>query len=190
MKKILFFVLGLLIGSLTISAEHAVFAGVELGCNKSDFVNAMKQKGFTINNEDESSLMMVGGSFAGFHDCEIVIICTKSGKVAKVTVYLPKETSWISIKGQFNTIKDLYTNKYGNPEGDYHFFVSPYSEGDGYEMTAVKVEKCHYASFFKLDGYSIMVSISKYQQVKIVYEDNETLDILKNEIQKNVMQDI
>ena len=46
---------------------------------------------------------------------------------------------------------ELFTKKYGEPKDHFEFFSSPYYEGDGYELQALRKEKCNYISFWTLD---------------------------------------
>lgn len=64
--------------------------------------------------------------------------------MAKVTVLTTVYSSWRAIHSDYNEFKRVYEQKYGHPDVDYHFFSSPYELGDGYETTAVKLNKCYY----------------------------------------------
>jgi hypothetical protein len=94
----------------------------------------------------------------------------KTKQVWKLSVFLPEVTSWSRIKSEYENYLGLLTEKYGSPEKAYTFFSTPYYEGDGYEMSAIKLEKCHYSAFWS-DSIGIWIEISKFQQVKIVYEN-------------------
>lgn len=65
---------------------------------------------------------------------------------------------------------------------DYEFFVSPYDDGDGYEMKAVAIDKCRYISFFLARGGHIVVQIDKTVRVKVIYEDRENIKIAQEEL--------
>jgi hypothetical protein len=59
---------------------------------------------------------------------------------------------------------------------NYAFFKSPYEEGDGYEMTAVAVEKCFWLSAWEANAtypnQTIAVRITKSKRVSLVYEND------------------
>lgn len=170
---------------LTINIYAQEFMGIKVDGKKSELIAKFKEKGFKVVNNAKGSLIMDGGSI-GTTPIELVIIFTPKTEVAwKFAVYLPKQTEWYTLKAEYNKYKELFTSKYGEPESDYHFFSSPYYEGDGYEMSALGIEKCTYSCYWK-DYYSI--EISKYKQVKISYE-NPTNTLLnrkeKSEIETN-----
>lgn len=164
MKKLLFLTLLF----LNINSHAQEFMGIKVDGTKADLITKFKAKGFKVTSNEEGSLFMDGGNIGGT-DVEVLVLFTPKTKVAwKFVVFLPKRNDWYTIKAEYEKYKDLFTTKYGEPESDYHFFSSPYYEGDGYEMSAVGLEKCHYACYWK-DYYSI--DISKYKQVKIAYEN-------------------
>ena len=122
----------------------------------------------------------------GSTDIELLVLFTpKTKKAWKFVVYLPKQSTWYALKSQYKEYLEMLIGKYGQPKNEYHFFSSPYEDGDGYEMTAVTVEKCTYAAYWE-DTYSI--EISKYSQVKIAYENPINTEIYsqeKKQIQTN-----
>lgn len=67
---------------------------------------------------------------------------------------------------------------------DYEFFVSPYDDGDGYEMKAVAIDKCRYISFFLARGGHIVVQIDKTVRVKVIYEDRENIKIAQGRVKR------
>lgn len=164
MKK--FILSAFLFSTMSIYAQE--FMGIKVDGTKTDLVTKFKAKGFKVTSNQEGSVIMDGGNIGGT-EVEIVILFTPKTKVAwKFAVFLPKRIDWYTIKAEYEKYKELFVTKYGEPESDYHFFSSPYYEGDGYEISAIGLEKCHYACYWK-DYYSI--EISKYKQVKISYEN-------------------
>lgn len=119
-----------------------------------------------------------------------ILASPKTKTVWKIAVFFPKETAWYSIKSAYNKYKDQYTTKYGNPSKSYNFFSNPYYEGDGYETSAIRNGKCHYASFWDIANGNIVVSISTYMQVEIEYEDKINSDINDKEKEGNIQGDI
>ena len=160
-----------------------------MGCDMTTFVTQLKGKGFELKYIQDNGAVL-SGAFAGKEDCTIYVLCSANTKqVWKVIVDFPKQSSWYSLKGQYNSLKESYTAKYGEPKS-YEFFSSPYEEGDGYEMTAVGVEKCSYASFFKTTQCNIVLKIDKDKCVEVQYEDNINVGIWRREKQQAVSNDI
>lgn len=68
--------------------------------------------------------------------------------------------------------------------------MSPYDDGDGYEMRAVSLEKCRFISFFLAIGGHIIVKIDKSSQVKVVYEDRVNIKDAQKELNQNALDGI
>lgn len=158
MKKILLTICTLLIVALAQAQEHMTFKDISMDCDLTTFVAKLKAKGYktTLIQEDAAVL---SGNFAGKDDCKIVVLCTAASKLVwKVGVVFPKKISWSSLKSEYNTFKESYTQKYGTPKS-YEFFSDPYYEGDGYELQALGLEKCTYASFYNTPLGGIILNI-------------------------------
>lgn len=150
------------------------FMGVKVDGSKQHVMNQFKAKGFTYKSEKGNTIIMKGS--IGSMDVDLFCVFTpKTGKCWKMTIFLPEEQSWYSLKAQYKKYYDVFKDKYGKPSDDFSSFLSPYYEGDGYEMSAVRLEKCVYFAIWQ-DMYSI--EISKFKQVKISYENptNSALD--------------
>ena len=191
MKKFLFLLLGFIISQVVFSQtdSHLKFRDIPINGHISDFVDSLKHKGF-VKNKSENNIVIMNGSFVG-KEVELFIIATpKTKQVWKVTVYLPKDDSWYSLKSDYTKYVKSFKNKYGNPSDNYEFFSSPYYEGDGYEMTALKSGKCHYVSFFNIEEGNVSVEISKFAQIKFSYEDSKNTKLKKEEEESSVLEDI
>ena len=165
MKKVTIFVLAFLLSTLSYAQE---FMGVSISGNKSDCVAKFTAKGFKYKKEVGNTVVMEGKLQS--QNVDLFITSTPTSKqVWKFTVYYPEETSWFGIKGSYKDLKETLTEKYGKPES-YEYFSKPYEEGDGYETTAIKIEKCSYSSFWRADNLIVALEISKYMQLKLSYE--------------------
>lgn len=171
MKK---FILLLALVANTLITNAQEFMGVKVDGSKQHIINQFKAKGFTYKSDKGNTVIMNG--FIGSTPIELFSTFTpKSGKCWKITIFLPEQQNWYTIKAEYKKYYDIFKEKYGNPSDDYKFFSSPYYEGDGYEMSALQLEKCTYFSLWQ-NMYS--VEISKFKQVKISYENpvNSALD--------------
>jgi len=156
------------------------FMGVKVEGDKATFISKFKAKGFIITRAENSNVVTMKGTVGG-KQYELLISSTpKTKQVWKVSVYLPEATSWSTLKSEYEDYLGILTEKYGEPEKKYSFFSSPYDEGDGYEMSAIKLEKCNYSAFWS-SSVGIYIAISKFQQVRISYENekNSALDDLE-----------
>jgi hypothetical protein len=186
MKKILLLCLSLFIKK-TINAQF--FDGVKIDGSLTSVVENYKKKGYTVVKNIENGVSMKGKALGD--NIELLIFGTPKTKLAyKAVVFLTEEKSWHSIKTSYNDLLENLKSKYGEPNSSYGFFKDPYYEGDGYEVSAVKLEKCFYVSFWEdKDNANIMLSISEYMQVRIGYENAKNI-LIKEEEQKSQNQKV
>lgn len=187
MKKILLLLM-IMPSMLAYAQHHLKFKGVEMNGTIIAFADSLKKKGFIVDNQDENTIWMKG-TFVN-EDVNIGILSTpKTHIVCRLMVFFNKKDDWYSLKSQYNKLKDNYEIKY-EKDADYSFFSDPYYEGDGYEMTAVKSNKCRYTSFFKGEDGGINLEISKLACVVIVYEDFKNTQLEKIEKRNIAIDDI
>ena len=153
------------------------FMGIPIEGDAMLFINKLKAKGFKVKTYDAVVTTMTG-VFLGNVTNEILIIHTpKSKKVWKVAVYMQEQIGWSSLKSEYVSLLSKLNNKYGEPSTSYFSFMSPYEEGDGYEMNAVSLEKTNIVAWWNLtyqDGNesgTIFLELSKWKQNKISWEN-------------------
>lgn len=192
MKRILLFILIAIftIPSMAYSQdEHMEFKNVPVTGHLNDFVKKLEEQGFSVQSR-KGDIVIMKGNFIS-KECEIFVLSTPvSNTVWKVAVFLPKETSWHSIKSAYNDLKKQYTAKYGNPSDDYAFFSKPYYEGDGYEMQALRNDKCTYVTYWKLDTGFVSVKMGSSEELVLSYEDKINAELNTEEKSDKVMEDI
>jgi hypothetical protein len=160
--------------------------GVKIDGTVQSVVAQLKTKGFTLDSYSPEGFATMKGTFAG-NNVELYVFVTPiSKKVWKVVIYFPTVSNWYSIKNDYLEVVEVIKDKYGSPEKSFDFFSKPYYEGDGYEMTAVTMEKCFYSSYWSLPHINTNISaeISKYKQIKIAYENVENAETFSNELKK------
>jgi hypothetical protein len=143
------------------------FMGIPIEGDAVIFINKLKTKGFKVKKYDAIVTTMTG-VFLGNVTNEVLIVHTpKSKKVWKVVVFLQEQIGWSSLKSEYQSLLSKLNNKYGEPSNSYFSFLSPYEEGDGYEMNAVEFEKTNIVAWWNLmyqDGTesgTIMLELSK-----------------------------
>lgn len=189
MKRILLTLCAVILAVTLNAQEHMTFKGVSMGCNITSFISQLKTKGFTIEHQADNGAILKG-DFAGKSGCTVIVLPTKVNKLVwKVVVKFPEKSSWYSLKSEYKTFKESYTEKYGKPES-YEFFSRPYEEGDGYEMTALSVDKCTYVSYYTVPEGNIAVEISDDKCVEVHYEDAINTAIKAKEQETSVSEDI
>ena len=160
------------------------------------FSTELIQKGYSLSYvKEDSSACILNGTFAGKDDCSIFVLGTpKSKTVWKVSILFPETKSWYSVKNSYMTLVESYKKKYGSPQKHFEFFSSPYKEGDGYEISAISLEKCHYVSMFEKDNVTIVIKIDKGDVraacINVSYEDKINLELMKKEKSEIVDDDI
>ena len=169
----------------SVSASSQSFDGVAISGDLPTAIAKYKAKGYSVKSYFEQGVKLIGK--VANRDIELFIFTTpKSKKIFKMVVYFDDETSWYGIRGTYSTILNMLTDKYGTPDEDVAKFITPYYLGDGYELQAVELEKCDYhAYWFRRDNLTVGLEMSKYKQVKIVYENNLMMD-LKNKEQSEI----
>ncbi|MBR5249106.1 MAG: hypothetical protein IKV28_00770 [Bacteroidales bacterium] len=188
-KKILLTLCAVLLTASLQAQEHMTFKGVSMERNVKSFVSQLKSKGLSIEYQQEEGTILTG-EFAGRSECTIVVIPTKGNKkVWKVVALFPQKTSWYSLEQEYYTLKESYSEKYGNPES-FEFFIEPYEEGDGNEMAAIAEDKCKYASFYTTPEGTIVLEICADQCVQVTYEDAINKAIHAKEKEASVSEDI
>ena len=189
MKRMLLTLCSVLIVTFAQAQEHMIFKDISMDCNLTTFVSKLVAKGYekVLVKDDAVALT---GNFAGKKDCTILVLSSaNSHLVWKVSVLFPEHTSWSSLKSEYFLFKESYSKKYGKPES-FEYFTDPYEEGDGYELQAVKLEKCIYASYFNTPLGYIVLDIHKDKFVRVTYEDAINAEIRDKEKEQAVSDDI
>lgn len=188
MKK-LFFLLALWIPIVSFAQNHLEFRGVPIDGHINTFVSKMNKIGYSEVYRNESGAIMKG-KFTN-QDAELIIVATaKSKTVWKVAAHLDEDASWSKLKSDYFEYVNLYISKYGQPSNHFEFFSSPYYEGDGFELQALKNDKCHYATYFTTDNGTLSVSISSSGNLSLSYEDNINANLMTKEKQSSALDDI
>mgnify|MGYP001259450938 CR=1 FL=1 len=183
MKKLLSLLLALALPLLAFSQEetHMMFQGIPIDGSVPSFVQKMENKGWTYSRTT-NDIIILTGHFAS-NNAELYIAQTYSShQVWKVSVFFDEETNWYALKTIYNHFKEMLSTKYGDPSSSCESFDDPYYEGDGYELSATRNDKCHYMTIWDKDNGLIGVVISD-ACVYICYED--AINRQKNNLEKN-----
>lgn len=146
--------------TFTQTTEHLTFKGVPIDGTLNEYVSKMKQNGFT-HLETENGMAILNGDFAGYKDCHIGVSTLKQKDlVYKIGVIFPEQDTWSSLSSNYYYIKELLTEKYGEPAEIVEKFDS-YSQpqDDNSKMYEVGMNRCKYYTTFELDNGSIQLSI-------------------------------
>jgi hypothetical protein len=161
-KIILLFLAHITICSFTYSqtSEHLVFKGVPIDGTLKEYVSKMVLDGFT-NLGTDNGTSILNGEFAGYKDCNVGVSTLKQKDlVYKIEVTFPKKDTWSALSGNYFDLKEMLTEKYGNPTEVVEKFDSNSQPSDeSRKMYEVKLDNCKYYSVWKTDKGEIKLSI-------------------------------
>ncbi len=138
-----------------------MFKGIPIDGSLSSFTAMMKAKGF-ICSGTEKDAAYYSGKFAGASDCSVSAVCNDEKNVTSVIVLFPKVEDWSSLVTRYNTLKEMLTKKYGEPEVSHEYFQGFWSDtdGDGMKMTALADDACKYETLYETEKGAIELYIS------------------------------
>ncbi len=166
----------------SIFASAQSFDGVPISGDLPTAISKFKAKGYTLVKYLDNGAKLTGS--VAFSDVEVYLSTTpKSKKVFKCTIYFNERATWSNLKSDYKKYYEILVEKYGLPDNKLEKFDSPYYEGDGYEMTAVGIEKCSYFSLWlRKDNLNIGLFVSKFKQVEMIYENVELIALKDREL--------
>ena len=195
MKNNILMLFAVLISNVAFSqnqtSEHLIFKGVPIDGTLAGYVAKMKQNGFT-HISSESGLALLKGDFAGYKACTVGVTTLKDiGLVYKVVVVLPEKPTWSTLSGDYFNLKEMLTEKYGEPADvteEFQSAVQP--EDDNSKMYEVKFDNCKYKSIWQTDKGQIQMAIS-HTDVSSCYVTLAYFDEINSEkIRKNAKDDL
>lgn len=162
MKKTLIFIFlfGVTNFCVAQNSDHLSFKGVPLDGTLKNYVSKMIQTGFKlIKTEGESAFL--NGDFAGYKNCLVSVSTLKQKDlVYKIAVVFTERDTWSSLSTNYFDLKQMLTEKYGEPFDVVEKFDS-YSEpnDDNDKMREVKLDRCKYNTNWQTDKGEIQLSI-------------------------------
>ena len=183
MKKLLLTICSSLFCVLSYAqTEHLTFKGLPIDGSKQEFVKELQSQGYVYVDDD-----ILSGTFIG-RDSYVFIYGTPITNTVwrVVALFESPYDNWSSIKRAYDGLVDVYTKKYGAPFLDKKEFKSPYKEGDGHELYALKSDRCVYSTSFACTkngvnvGY-VAISMTTNCNIIIEYEDDINSDLLTKE---------
>jgi hypothetical protein len=183
MKKILLTVVMSMVAMIT---NAQTFMGLPLSGSMKDFHEAFTQKGFTVFQEVTDAKFYKGQ--LGGTNIEVLVLCTPTTKqVAKAVIFFPEIDNFLQLELDFYKKKKILEDKYGKAEDCFEYFVKPYYRGDGYEMTALSVEKYINSCFWKnMENLTLAADIHKNGCVRYIYENITNMTLLQTEKKQGI----
>lgn len=189
MKKIFFLLFFAILSFVSLAqadSEHMTFKGVPIDGTLSEYIQKMKQKGFThVGTED--GIAMLTGDFAAYKDCLIGVATLKQKDlISKITVVFSPCETWFALASNYFSLKEMLTKKYGKPLECVEKFQS-YSQpkDDNTKMYEVQFDRCKYYTIWQTEKGNIELSISHTGVtscfVKLAYFDKINGEIIEAE---------
>jgi len=160
------------------TTQHLSFKGVPINGTLLDYVAKMNQNGFThVATKDGTAILK--GDFASYKSCVVGVSTLKQKDlVYQIAVVFPDRETWSTLFGNYNTLKELLTEKYGKPFKVVEKFDDDQYNGDGDDgnkMYEVKFDRYKYYTIWQTEQGDIEVSIEHNSVtscfVKLAYID-------------------
>ena len=194
MKRVTLFLIAFALSLSAFAQEgHILFKDVPVTGTVYDFTEKMEKEGYVLNSVIDGIVLM-RGKFAG-NNCNLYLVPTPTSEtVWKVMVAFDSESSWYSLKRAYEDLKGALTAKFGKPAKDHHSFVSPYRDGDGFELLALSLSKALYAVLWETDNGAILLRISATSSssgwISINYEDEAGVALNRKEKNTIISSDL
>ena len=183
MKKLFLFFVVLCMSHFMMGQEHMKFKGVEIDGTLTDMVTKLKTKGFVYLGA-EDGIAMLKGDFAGYRECQIVVLSMKeTGKVNVVAVAFPNREEWSSLERNYNSLKSMLIEKYGEPMRVIEEFQRDYVPDNSSKWHELSMDRCTWVSVFETDKGDIELYINKldYGSAAVIlkYYDKANTDVVR-----------
>ena len=160
MKKFLLIVVVLFLGNLLWAQEHQTFKGIEINGTTENFIRQMECKGFSIQRNKDGRTVLKG-SFSGRPNCLLLInTLEKEDIVSSVQVLFERELTWTALANNYDTLKNMLTEKYGQPVEIKECFVNLYSDEDFLKITRLMSNDCQWRCTFETGVGQVMLYIT------------------------------
>ena len=155
------------------------FNGVSISGDVSATIQEFKSKGFKLARHIGNTYEMSG--LLGLKKVELYVYCTPiTKKTAKFVIYFEEKNSFSLLKSDFQDLREIFIEKYGDPT--HKLRQIDHAGYDSYEA-ALKDEKIIVSDYWLYVGgnLSISLSISKFMQIKMTYENDAIMDVMQKE---------
>ena len=159
MRRFLTTIISLVFATALFAQEaHLKFKGVPIDGSLTEFVNKMKTAGF-IHTGTDHGIASLKGDFAGYKNCIVGVYTVKPlNIVSMIAVGFNTRDSWSDLEHDYNTLKELLTEKYGAPAQVIEKFEGkPLDDND--KFFAVQMDECTWASLYQTDSGDIELVI-------------------------------
>ena len=167
------------------SSEHLTFKGVPIDGTLSEYVAKMKSAGFKYLGEQDG-IAILQGDFAGFKNCTVGVSTLKAvNVVSTIGVIFPACEDWSSLERDYEHLKSMLTQKYGEPTDVVEKFQGRFKPDTNNEkLYELYMDRCTWYSTFETPKGDIQLSMQKgeYGQyfVLLKYYDKINTDTVRS----------
>lgn len=159
--------------------------GIPFGSSKEKTNQVMIAKG-TKKDLSSKSPMYTGVAFGAYKNC-MVIFSFINDKMYQAIIMLPSDVEGTTVD-KYDELNSELAKKYGEGE-NLTTFKYPYEKGDGHELTAIRIGKADYTTYWIRQQGSLSTYISKNLDIFIKYQDRALIkEAIKEQDSKNVSE--
>lgn len=171
------------------ASDHLTFKGVPINGTLQEFIQKMKKAGFNYKRTSDG-IALLEGDFASYKQCTLAVWTSKpKNLVSRIGVIFSEHNDWSSLSSNYFDLKEMLTQKYGEPSNVVEKFQSYTPESDLSKLTSVKLGECKYHTIYEMDKGKIKLSIANDGSrcyVALVYFDK----INNEEVMKDALDDL
>lgn len=139
--------------------EHLTFKGVPIDGTLAQYVFKMKQGGF-VHTNTQNGIAYLKGDFAGYKNCYVGVSTLKAKDlVHKIAVVFPPRETWSTLSSNYFELKEMLTEKYGEPSDVVEKFDNASPDDDHSKMYEVGFDRCKYYSNWRTNNGDIQLAI-------------------------------
>ncbi len=156
----LLFIICTLISFAQNESEHLTFKGVPIDGTLREYVEKMRNAGFEYVGE-ENKTANLQGEFAGFKEFTIVVSTLKSKDlVNSIGVIFPANEKWWGVESDYNKLKSMLVQKYGEPSQCSEKFKGYTPDTDSEKRLKLMSDEYSWFSIFNTPKGNIQLSIA------------------------------
>lgn len=193
MKKIVLLLLLLInVSAYSQQQEHLQFMGIPITGQKEYVAQELIKKGFkkdvNITNSEPTTIFLEG-RFVN-RDAYVSVVENGNDIVWKILVLFEHKETWNSLLSEYNSIKELYSKKYGEPDFYEEYYKDNIYRNSGVELYALNNGWIKYTTYYKVANGIIGLFFAPIDNnsasVIIVYEDEMNAQQLEEQILNDI----
>ena len=138
---------------------HLTFKGVPIDGSLQEFVSRMENAGF-MATDARNGVAYLQGDFAGYKNCVVKVTTIKPRNiVSTIDVLFPSHYEWSALESDYENLKSMLTQKYGNPSESKEEFSNGLGRDNMKKITQLRDGKCTWYTIFNTPNGNIRLSL-------------------------------